>query len=102
MCPLEKGFILEDDDCVCPIDRDFYVDESGSCVHCPVELGYVLTEDGLCICDPEKGYHPTAQGTCDCPLPAVKDKDGYCVGESLYCTSYLQRFVYSHKICGMI
>ncbi|KAK8736180.1 hypothetical protein OTU49_004861, partial [Cherax quadricarinatus] len=79
VCPLEKGFILEDDDCVCPIDRDFYVDESGSCVHCPVELGYVLTEDGLCICDPEKGYHPTAQGTCDCPLPAVKDKDGYCV-----------------------
>lgn len=79
VCPLEKGFILLDDDCVCPTDRDFYVDENGNCVHCPVELGYVLTEDGVCMCDPKKGYHPTARGTCDCPPPAVKDENGYCV-----------------------
>ena len=84
VCPFEKGFILTNDGrCVCPVERGFYVDENGNCQRCPVEVGFVLTEDGRCICDPEKGYVITRDGTCDCPLPAVKDADGTCVGKYL-------------------
>lgn len=82
VCPFEKGFILTDDDrCVCPTERSFYVDENGNCQRCLVELGFILTDDGRCICDPEKGYVLTAGGICDCPLPGVKNEDGKCVGE---------------------
>lgn len=60
------------------------MDENGNCQRCPIEVGFVLTEDGRCICDPEKGYVPTRAGTCDCPLPGVKDDDGTCVGKYLH------------------
>lgn len=81
VCPIEKGFLMEGDKCLCPADRGFYVDENGNCVRCLVELGYILTEDGRCICDPSKGYVVSRDGSCDCPLPAEKDDNGNCVGE---------------------
>lgn len=79
VCPLDKGFIIEDGKCVCPSDRGFYVDENGNCRLCPEDLGFVLTLDGRCICDPEKGYVLDRHGKCDCPLPYTRTLDGECV-----------------------
>ena len=41
----------------------------------------MLTEEGVCICDPAKGYVINFLDKCACPIPMVEGPDGVCFGE---------------------
>lgn len=80
VCPIDKGFVLTDDnECVCPYEDGYYVDQDGFCRLCPTDKGFVLNADGVCVCDPIKGYVLTSTGVCDCPQPLTKGENGFCV-----------------------
>lgn len=47
-CDIYKGFKIENDHCVCALERGLTIDERGNCI-CPEDFGYKLTSSGECI-----------------------------------------------------
>lgn len=80
----------ENGECICPIDKNYYVNENGDCVICAPEKGFVLTADGTCICDPVKGYVLTDSGECDCPLPLIRGETGICIRKLMKLAFFLK------------
>jgi hypothetical protein len=48
VCEIQKGYKIENDHCVCALERGMIIDERGNCV-CPENLGYELTSRGECL-----------------------------------------------------
>lgn len=47
-CDIYKGYKIENDHCVCALERGMIIDGRGNCV-CPENFGYKLTSRGECI-----------------------------------------------------
>lgn len=45
---MQKGYKIENDHCVCALERGMIIDERGNCI-CPEDHGYKLTINGECV-----------------------------------------------------
>lgn len=62
ICELEKGYKIENDHCVCALERGMIIDDRGNCV-CPEDHGYKLSPTGECT----RIIVPECKRNDDCP-----------------------------------
>jgi hypothetical protein len=61
-CDIYRGYKIENDHCVCALERGLIIDERGNCI-CPEEHGFKLTSRGECI----RINVPECERNEDCP-----------------------------------